>query len=195
MLAVTMAAAFALIGGGSYLLSRTTQLTPTTKPSAKLPEPASADAQVLGAATRAPSSSPAPTATSQPNPAATATSPSSQICALTCIPGPAVATPQPSPSFELVVDTASASRSLLSINLPFHVVRHGGLATAIQPLQVSLSLGGSPTSLLRVQATRMTDSDHGVITILNLGLPATTPINGQFTAQSAGLTRSTSFSL
>jgi hypothetical protein len=94
-----------------------------------------------------------------------------------------------------VVDTASASKSLLSINVPFHVVRHGNLSAAIQPQQVSLTIGGSPTSLLRVQASRMTDSDHGVITILNLGLPVAAPISGLLTAQSAGLTASAHFSL
>jgi|GEM_PF-3181994 len=205
-LVASAATALLLIGGSSYVLSHVTGPGPTAQPQTKLTQPAPEDAKVLGATTTTSDSdtggatSPASSSPSTGAASTAATAPSTggpqstaQICALTCIPGMHVPMPQPAPSFELIADTSSAHKSLLDISLPFHVVRHGNLDAPIQPGAVSLRIGGSPTSLLRVQSARMTDSDHGVIAILNLGLPLSTPIDGQFSAQSDGLSVSTSF--
>jgi hypothetical protein len=206
MLAALVAAAFAFVGGSSYLLSHIQEAAPAARPKPKLSQPKPTSAKVLGAATTAPSSAdtssntPPPTTSELPSTSTPAiaepTNPpkpasGSQLCALTCIPGFAA----PTPSFDLIIDRDSATKSLLGLTIPFHVVRHAGLATPIHIDSVSLQAGGKPSGLLRVQVARMTDSDHGVITIINLGLPLGSIVSGNVNAESNGLTASASFSL
>lgn len=193
-------AALLVLGGGGYLLSHSDIPFVPHKPAVQA---APADSKVLGTATTksgtqtsansAPASTTA-TNTSQPAPnpqlSAQNTAAAATVCVGSCTGHQATV----APSFDIIVDTSKITQSDngLIINVPFSIVRYGGLTAPITPGSPSIMLEGVLTGLIFSQ-TKMIDSNHGILVLSSATKLVSQVIGVHFSASAGNILASTSF--